>query len=63
MTDALFLSDGRPIADSVVWAIRASEKVRGLLGTCRLSEGQALVIVGARQVHTFGMGYAIDVLF
>ena len=36
--------------------------MRGLLGR-RLTEGQALVIAGARQVHTFGMRYAIDVLF
>ena len=35
----------------------------GLLGTDRISEGEALVIAGARQVHTFGMSYAIDVLF
>jgi uncharacterized membrane protein (UPF0127 family) len=36
--------------------------MRGLLGR-RLAAGQALVIPGARQVHTFGMRYAIDVLF
>lgn len=36
--------------------------MRGLLGR-RLAAGQALVIPGARQVHTFGMHYAIDVLF
>ena len=28
-----------------------------------MSRGEALVLVGARQVHTFGMRYRIDVLF
>ena len=36
--------------------------MRGLLGR-PLTEGQALVIPGAHQVHTFGMRFAIDVLF
>ena len=62
MTDALLLYDGRPLADSIAWAHSPADRMRGLLGR-RLTEGQALVIAGARQVHTFGMRYAIDVLF
>ena len=62
MTGTLLLFDGRPIADSIVWARKPSDRMRGLLGR-PLTEGQALVIAGARQVHTFGMRYAIDVLF
>ena len=61
MTDAL-LYDGRPLADSIAWAHRPVDRMRGLRGR-RLTEGQALVIAGARQIHTFGMRYAIDVLF
>lgn len=62
MTDAILLFNGRPIADSIVWAHEPADRMRGLLGR-GLMEGQALVIAGARQVHTFGMRYAIDVLF
>ncbi|NPV58534.1 MAG: DUF192 domain-containing protein [Actinobacteria bacterium] len=36
---------------------------RGLLGTEVLEDGRGLVIVPCRQVHTFGMRYAIDVVF
>lgn len=38
------------------------DRVRGLLGTNLLGPGCALVLP-ARQVHTFGMRYPIDVLF
>jgi uncharacterized membrane protein (UPF0127 family) len=37
--------------------------MRGLLKVAPLEQGQALVIPRARQVHTFGMAYAIDVIF
>jgi len=63
VTDAQLLCRGRPIAYAVTWASRPADRMRGLLGGRPLSEGQALVIVGARQIHTFGMRYAIDVLF
>ncbi len=36
---------------------------RGLLGRTGLSLGAALVIVPCGSVHTFGMRFAIDVLF
>lgn len=36
---------------------------RGLLGTEALEDGRGLVIVPCRQIHTFGMRYAIDVVF
>ncbi|MDD3717911.1 MAG: DUF192 domain-containing protein [Actinomycetota bacterium] len=36
---------------------------RGLLGTDSLADGCGLLIVPCRQVHTFGMRYAIDVVF
>jgi uncharacterized protein len=53
----------RTLADDVIWARSAWQRSRGLLGRQHLVPGQALVIVGAHQVHTFGMQYPIDVLF
>ena len=37
-------------------------KARGLIGQ-RPAPGQALILVNARQVHTFGMKVPIDVVF
>jgi uncharacterized membrane protein (UPF0127 family) len=38
-------------------------RLRGLLGTSALPEGDGLWIRPCRQVHMFGMRYAIDVVF
>jgi uncharacterized membrane protein (UPF0127 family) len=38
-------------------------RLRGLLGTTTLPDGDGLWIVPCRQVHMFGMRYAIDVVF
>ena len=54
---------GHVIARRVRWAKTPAERARGLLGTRRLDSGEALVIEPARQVHTFGMRYEIDVCF
>lgn len=51
------------IAERVRWARTPVERARGLLGRDPLGPGEALVLAGARQVHTFGMRYAIDVCF
>lgn len=40
-----------------------SERSKGLIGSPPLTEGQALVIEPATQVHTFRMSYPIDVVF
>lgn len=37
-------------------------RLRGLLGRPRLQAGQGLVLSPSRGVHTWGMGYAIDVV-
>ena len=55
-------SRGLVIADRVTVATSARERVRGLLGTAALEAGAALILE-TRQVHTFGMRYAIDVVF
>lgn len=38
-------------------------RLRGLLGRARLQEDEGLWIRPCNSVHTFGMAYAIDVLF
>jgi len=58
----ILVSSGRVIAESVVWARTPVERMRGLLGSSPQAS-EALIIAGARQVHTFGMRYPIDVLF
>ncbi len=54
---------GRVVADRIVRARTFGERTRGLLGREPLGPRDALVIERARQVHTFGMRYAIDVCF
>lgn len=55
--------DGSVVATRVEWAVSARTRMRGLLRREKLSAGDALVLVPARQVHTLGMSYPIDVLF
>jgi uncharacterized protein len=38
-------------------------RAKGLLGSQRLEYGQGLWILPCRSIHTFGMRYAIDVIF
>ena len=45
------------------WARTRRERRRGLIGSPPLSHGSGFVIEYARQVHTFGMKYSIDVVF
>ncbi len=44
-------------------AVRRADRRRGLLGTSSLTEGEGLLILPCRSVHTLGMAYSIDVLF
>jgi uncharacterized membrane protein (UPF0127 family) len=53
---------GQMIADRVKWARTPATRVRGILGRGLLS-GEALIIDGGRQIHTFGLREAIDVVF
>ena len=52
---------GTEVARAVV-ADRFWSRMRGLLGR-RLAEGQGMLIVPCKSVHTFGMKYDIDVAF
>lgn len=38
-------------------------RLRGLLGRAPITPGEGLLLVPCRSVHTFGMGYPIDVAF
>lgn len=39
------------------------QRLRGLLGTTALPVGYGLMIKPCNSIHTWGMGYSIDVLF
>ncbi|MDQ3914948.1 MAG: DUF192 domain-containing protein [Actinomycetota bacterium] len=63
MSLRLVSADGEVVAERVHHARTYTERARGLLGREPLGPGEALVILRARQVHTFGMRYPIDVCF
>jgi uncharacterized membrane protein (UPF0127 family) len=54
---------GEVIADSVVEASSIRSRMRGLLARPTLRPNEALLLIPCKQVHTFGMTYAIDVVF
>lgn len=53
---------GRVLAHEVVWARTWRARSQGLRGTSPGGD-RALVLDPAKQIHTFGMTYPIDVLF
>jgi hypothetical protein len=55
-------STGEVVGAPVLFARSPFERARGLLGR-ELPDGAALALERARQVHTFGMAYALDVVF
>jgi uncharacterized membrane protein (UPF0127 family) len=59
----VLVSTGEVLATNIAWARTAWERARGLIARPPLDGGAALVIDPARQVHTFGMSYAIDIVF
>jgi uncharacterized membrane protein (UPF0127 family) len=38
-------------------------RLRGLLGAAPLREGEGLILVGEKSIHTFFMGFPIDVVY
>jgi hypothetical protein len=56
-------STRRPLATNIVTADTFGRRLRGLLGRDRLEAGEAMLFERARQVHTFGMRFALDVVF
>lgn len=51
------------LATDVRFALKRRERTRGLLGRDSMEPGEALAFPRCRQVHMFGMKFAIDVLF
>lgn len=54
---------GRVLGTRVRTAKTFLERMRGLLGTRGLEGGEGLWIAPCASVHSFGMGYSIDVVF
>jgi uncharacterized protein len=51
------------LATRVVEARTPLSRMRGLLGRSGLADGEALLLAPCTSVHTFFMGFPIDVLF
>jgi uncharacterized protein len=56
-------ADGSVLARDLRVAGSVLERIRGLLGERCLETDAGLLIEPARQIHTFGMRFAIDVVF
>lgn len=54
---------GVPLAERGTTATNAWLRLKGLLGTKSLDDGEALLIRPCQSIHTFFMAYPIDVLF
>ena len=53
-----------PLGFQRIWhAHRFMARLRGLLGRPRLCADEGLLLSPCRQVHTFGMRYALDVVY
>jgi uncharacterized membrane protein (UPF0127 family) len=55
--------DGHDTGVAVSITQTARERMRGLLGRDGLASGEALLLEHCGSVHTFGMRFAIDVVF
>ena len=51
------------VASEVRWARSGVDRARGLIGVTALPSGVAMVFEPARQIHTFGMKFPLDVVF
>ena len=61
MRKAEIQKDGKRIAE-VILADRYFLRLRGLIGRT-LRAGEGLLLIPCNQIHTFRMGYAIDVVY
>ncbi|MBI4115842.1 MAG: DUF192 domain-containing protein [Candidatus Omnitrophica bacterium] len=57
------LNQRKLIADSVREAGPIFERMRGLIGHPNLKSGEGLLLPRCQGIHTFGMGYPIDVVY
>lgn len=61
---ALFDQDRERCIVRKVWKARSSwERMRGLLGRAPLGDGEALLLEPCGSVHSFGMSYALDLVY
>ena len=51
------------IAQKVAWAGSSADRRQGLLGRSGLSADEGIYLVRCEWLHTFGMGFPIDVAF
>lgn len=56
-------SDHRMICQGLILADTFWRRLRGLLGASPLAPDHGLLIAPARDIHTWGMRYAIDLVF
>jgi len=56
-------SNNRLIAHNVHVASHFFQRLRGLIGTGGLGEGEGLCIPQCQGVHTFGMKYPLDIIY
>ena len=57
------LTREKVVADRLFVADTFFSRLKGLLGTSELPQGEALLISPCNNIHMFGMRYAIDVAF
>ena len=62
-TQITVADSGFVLADDARWARTRRERRKGLIGSPPLQHGEALIILGGWQVHSFRMDFAIDVVF
>ncbi len=60
---AVVVRNGHRIATRIETARGMLGRMRGLLGRRPLREGEGLLLAPCNGIHTFGMRYAIDVIF
>ena len=51
------------LGDKILYANTPWLRIRGLLGRKRLEEGEGILITPCFSIHTWGMGFPIDLLF
>ena len=55
--------NGHVLATDLIVAFDSKTRNRGLLGRDQLADGRALIIAPSNSVHTFGMRFAIDLIY
>lgn len=60
---SVFRADGLPLVHDVEWARGYRRRAFGLIGFAALGANRGLIIAPCRAIHTFGMRFALDVVF